>query len=165
MFITKTVQDAINEQINKEMYSAYLYLSMAVHFETQNLGGFAHWMRLQSNEELSHAMKFFEYVHERGGRVELKAIAQPRSEWKSSLALFEQVLEHEQFVTASIYKLYEVSLKESDYPTQGMLQWFIKEQVEEEKNASEIVEKLKLIDAHGTAVLMLDHELGKRGGD
>ena len=110
-------------------------------------------MRLQANEEMEHAMKFFDYVHERGGRVELKAIAQPPAEWKSSLALFEQVLEHEQFVTASIHKLYEVALKENDYPTQGMLQWYIKEQVEEEKNAVEIVEKLKLIDAHGTAIL------------
>jgi ferritin len=161
--IGKAVQDAINDQIQKEFYSAYLYLSMAAHFEEHNLGGFAHWMRVQCQEEQEHAMKFFDYLHERGGTVKLQAIDQPPAEWKSALELFNQVLEHEQKVTASIHTLYELALKENDYATQIMLQWFITEQVEEEKNAAQIIGDLKLIDAHGTALLMLDHQLGKRG--
>ena len=161
--INHTVQDAVNEQINKELYSSYLYLSMAAYFETANLPGFAHWMRLQADEELAHAMKFFDYLIERGGSVTLKAIDAPIKEWKTSLACFEQVLAHEQKVTASINSLYDLAQKEREFPTQIMLQWFITEQVEEEKNATEIVEGLKLIDARGTAVFMLDHRLAKRG--
>ena len=160
--ISKFMQDAINEQINKELYSAYLYLSMSAHFETANLAGFAHWLHVQYEEETGHAMKFFEYLIDRGGEVNLKAIDQPPSEWKSPLQAFQMVLEHEQKVTGLINKLYASALKESDYPTQVMLQWFVNEQVEEEKNATQIVEQLKLIEAHGTAVLMLDHQLGKR---
>jgi ferritin len=161
--ISKTVEDAINEQIKKEFYSAYLYLSMAAHFEAHNLPGFAHWMRVQVKEEQEHGMKFFDYLHDRGSAVKLQAIDQPPTEWKSSLELFNQVLEHEQQVTASINWLYELAVKENDYATQVMLQWFITEQVEEEKNATQIVESLKLIEEHGTAVLMLDHQLSKRG--
>jgi ferritin len=160
--ISKFMQDAINEQINKELYSAYLYLSMSAHFETANLAGFAHWLHVQYEEETGHAMKFFEYLIDRGGEVNLKAIDQPPSEWSSPLQAFQMVLEHEQKVTGLINKLYASALKESDYPTQVMLQWYINEQVEEEKNATQIVEQLKLIEAHGTAVLMLDHQLGKR---
>jgi ferritin len=163
--ISKTVQDAINDQIKNELYSAYLYLSMSAHFEAANLLGFAHWMRVQAKEEQGHAMKFFDYINDQGGHVLLKAIDQPPTAWKSSLELFQQVLEHEQKVTGLINKLYELAVKENDYATQVMLQWFITEQVEEEKNASQVIEQLKLIDAHGTAVLMLDHQLGKRGGD
>lgn len=163
--ISKSMQDAINEQIKNELYSAYLYLSMSAHFEARNLNGFAKWLRVQAREELGHAMKFYDYLFERGGQVVLKTIEQPPSEWKSNLEAFEQVLEHEQKVTAMINKLYEQALKENDYPSQIMLQWFINEQVEEEKNATQIIENLKLIDAHGTAVLMLDHELGKREDD
>jgi len=161
--LSKTLQDAINEQIKNELYSAYLYLSMSAHFEAHNLAGFAHWLRLQTLEEQEHAMKFFDYVHDRGGVVKLQAIDQPPAEWKSALELFQQVLEHEQKVTAMIHRLYELAVKENDYATQIMLQWFITEQVEEEKNATEIIESLKLIDTHGTAVLMLDKQLGKRG--
>lgn len=163
--LNKTVQDTINEQIKNELYSAYLYLSMSAYFEAQTLPGFAHWMRLQANEEVAHAMKFFEYVNDRGGRVLLKAIDQPPAEWKSSLEAFEQVLEHEKKVTALINHLYEVALKENDYATQVMLHWFITEQVEEEKHASEIVDELKRIEAHEHAVLLLDKKLGKRGGE
>ncbi|GAB4469491.1 MAG: ferritin [Anaerolineales bacterium] len=160
--IPKAMQDAMNEQIKNELYSAYLYLSMAAHFESKTLGGFANWLRLQAQEELNHAMKFYNFILERGGEVTLKAIDQPPSSWKSNLEAFEQVLQHEQKVTKNITDLYELALKEKDYPSQVMLQWFIEEQVEEEKNATEIIEKLKMIEAHGTAVLMLDHELGKR---
>ncbi len=160
--IPKAMQDAMNEQIKNELYSAYLYLSMSAHFESKTLGGFAKWLRLQAQEELEHAMKFYDFILERGGEVTLKAIDQPPSSWNSNLEAFQQVLEHEQKVTKLIHDLYELALKEKDYPSQVMLQWFIDEQVEEEKNATEVIEKLKMIEAHGTAVLMLDHELGKR---
>lgn len=162
--INKTMQDAINDQIHKELYSAYLYLSMAAYFEDKNLPGFAHWMRAQEAEEREHAMKLYDLLAERGGRVILKAIDAPKTEWASTLEVAEEVVAHEAKVTASIYALYETALKEKDYPTQVALQWFITEQVEEEKNAAEIVANLKLIEAHGTAVLMLDRQLGKRGG-
>ncbi len=161
--ISKTMQDAVNEQINKELYSSYLYLSMAAYFEGVNLAGFAKWMHAQAAEEREHGMKFFQHVADRGGKVLLKAIAAPRTDWKTSLEAFKQVQEHEAAVTASIYALYELALKEKDYPAQVMLQWFIDEQVEEEKNAADIVQQLELIDAKGTAVLMLDHQLAKRG--
>jgi ferritin len=163
--IGKAMQDAMNEQINKELYSSYLYLSMAAHFESKNLAGFAHWMRIQEAEEREHAMKFYEFILERGGQVVLKAIEAPATEWKSSLELFRGVAEHEAKVTASINALYELALAEKDYPAQVMLQWFINEQVEEEKNAAEIVANLELIEERGTAVLMLDHRLAKRGGE
>ena len=163
--MNKTMQDTMNDQINKELYSSYLYLSMAAYFEDKNLSGFAHWMRVQEAEEREHAMKFYDFIVERGGRVILKAIDAPKTEWKSTLEVAEEVAAHEAVVTASIYALYETALKEKDYPAQMMLQWFISEQVEEEKNAAEIVASLKLIEDHGTAVLMLDHNLGKRGGE
>ncbi len=163
--ISKNMQDAINEQIKNEVYSAYIYLSMSAHFEALNLSGFSQWLRIQYEEELSHALKLYEHVLERGGRITLLPIPQPKSEWKTSLDAFKEVLAHEELVTSLIHQLYETALMEKDYPAQVMLQWFINEQVEEEKNATEIVEQLKLIDAHGTAVLMLDHQLGKRGND
>ena len=161
--ISKSMQDAINDQINKELYSSYLYLSMAAYFENKNLPGFAHWMRIQEGEEREHAMKFYDFMIDRGAQVMLAPIAAPESDWKSSLDLFKQVAQHEAAVTASINALYELALKEKDYPAQVMLQWFITEQVEEEKNAGEIVQQLELIESRGTAVLMLDHRLGKRG--
>ena len=161
--ISNAMQKAINEQINKELYSSYLYLSMAAYFENRNLPGFAKWMHMQADEEREHGMKFFQYLLDRGGKVELKAIAAPAIDWKTNLDVFKQVQEHEAAVTASIYALYELALAEKDYPSQAMLQWFITEQVEEEKNAADIVQQLELIDARGTAVLMLDHQLGKRG--
>jgi ferritin len=159
------MQDAMNEQINKEFFSSYLYLSMAAYFEDKNLMGFAHWMRLQADEEREHAMKFYNFILDRGGRVLLKAIDAPATEWKSNLEVAEQVAEHEAKVTASINGLYELAFQEKDYPAQAMLQWFITEQVEEEKNAAELVAKLRLIEERGTAVLMLDHRLSKRSGE
>ena len=163
--INKSMQDAMNDQINKELYSSYLYLSMAAYFEDKNLPGFARWMRIQEAEEREHAMKFYDFILERGGKVTLKTIDAPKTEWKSTLEVAEEVAAHEAKVTASIHALYELALKEKDYPAQVMLQWFITEQVEEEKNAAEIVANLKLIEERGTAVLMLDHRLGKRNGD
>jgi ferritin len=165
MMINKTVQDAINEQIKNELYSAYLYLSMSAYFEAENLPGFAHWMRVQAGEEQEHAMKFYEYIYERGGRVQLKALDQPPFEWSSTMEVFQQVLEHEQKVTSLIHNLFALALKENDYPTQVMLHWFINEQVEEEKNASAIVAQVKMIEAKGSAILYLDHELGERGAE
>mgnify|MGYP001031144898 FL=1 len=163
--IGKTMQDAMNEQINKELFSSYLYLSMAAWFEDRNLPGFANWMRVQADEEREHAMKFYDFILERGGKVRLKAIDAPKAEWNSTLEVAEEVAAHEGKVTASIHALYELALKEKDYPAQVMLQWFISEQVEEEKNAAEIVANLKLIEERGTAVLMLDHRLAKRKGE
>jgi ferritin len=163
--LSKTLQDAINEQIMHEYYSSYLYLSMAAYFEAHNLAGFGRWMRVQSDEERGHAMKFFDFVLDRGGRVVLHAIAQPPTDWTSSKEVFKQVQEHEQKVTSLINKLYKLALKENDYPTQVLLHWYINEQVEEEKNAAQIVDHLQLIEDRGTAVLMLDKQLGKRGGE
>lgn len=160
--ISKTMQDAINEQINKELYSSYLYLSMAAYFESKNLPGFAKWLYVQTDEERAHGMKLFQHLVDRGGRVVLKAIVAPASEWRSYLDAFKEVQSHEAEVTASINSLYELALKEKDYPMQILLQWYINEQVEEEKNAADVVQQLELIDARGTAVLMLDHQLGKR---
>ena len=160
--ISKTMQEAINEQINKELYSSYLYLSMAAFFEYMNLPGFAKWLHIQADEERGHGMKLYEHLVDRGGRVMLEAIAAPANEWKSTLEAFKEVQGHEAAVTASINALFELALKEKDYPAQVLLQWFITEQVEEEKNAAAIVQQLELIDSRGTAVLMLDHQLGKR---
>jgi len=162
--IGKAMQDAMNDQINKELFSSYLYLSMAAYFENKNLMGFAHWMRVQEGEEREHAMKFYDFILERGGQVVLKAIDAPATTWNSNLELFREVAKHEGEVTASINTLYELALAEKDYPAQVMLQWFINEQVEEEKNAAEVVANLELIEERGTAVLMLDHNLAKRGG-
>ena len=163
--ISQTMQDAINEQINKEMFSSYLYLSMAAYFENTGLPGAAKWMYVQSGEENEHAMKLFHYLVDRGGKVALQAIATPQAEWAGPMAAFVEVYAHEQLVTKSIHDLYEVALAEKDYATQVLLQWFISEQVEEEKNAAEIVDSMKRIEAHETAVLQLDHRLGKRGND
>ena len=161
--LSKVVQDTINEQIKNELYSAYLYLSMSAHCEAANLHGCAHWMRVQSQEEVSHAMKFFEFVFDRGGRVVLQAIDQPPVDFKSPLDLFQQTLQHEQKVTGMINHIYDLASKENDYATQTFVQWFITEQVEEEKNASQILEQLKVIGDQPAALFMLDSYLGKRG--
>jgi ferritin len=163
--LSKSMQNAINEQIKNEMFSAYLYLSMAAHFEAENLPGFANWMKVQSKEEVEHAMKFFEYVYDRGGRVTLKAIDQPQTTFKTPLDIFKQVLEHERKVTAMIHKLYELALKENDYPSQVMLQWFIKEQVEEEKNGETIIEQLKMVGDSSAALMMADRQFAARKKD
>jgi len=160
--LSKAVQDAINEQIKNELYSAYLYLSMAAYCESINLPGFAHWMRRQYEEEVTHGLKFFDYLTERGARVTLKAIDQPPADFKSPLAMFQQTLEHEQKVTGLIHDLYALAVKENDYASQVELQWFIKEQVEEEKSASEIIEQLKMMGEHGPSLIMMDRHLASR---
>lgn len=160
--LKQSVQDAINEQVKNELYSAYVYLSMSAYFEERNLAGFAHWMRLQSQEEVSHAMRLFDYLIDRGGKVVLEAIDKPPVDFSSPLQVMEGALQHEQQVTGMIEGLYELALKENDYATQAQLQWFITEQVEEEKNAGNTVEQLRMIGDNRTALLMLDMELGKR---
>jgi ferritin len=163
--LSKAMQDAINEQIKNELYSAYLYLAMAAYSEANSLSGFAHWLRVQSDEEVAHAMKFFDFVNERGGRVVLHAIDQPPVEFESPVEIFEQTLNHERKVTGMIHHLYELALEEKDYPAQVMLHWFIDEQVEEESNATQILDTLKMIGDKGQALVMLDRELAKRGAD
>jgi ferritin len=160
--LTKTIQDAINAQIQHELYSAYLYLAMSAHFEAANLVGFAKWTRAQAEEEQTHAMKFFDFINDRGGRVMLKAIDQPPTEYGTPLEVFEEILKHEQKVTGLIYKIYEAALKENDYPTQVMLQWFINEQVEEEKNAGLIVDQLKMLGASAGSLYNYDRHVGRR---
>jgi ferritin len=160
--LSKTLQDALNLQINRELASAYLYLSMSAHFENRNLPGFARWMRLQSTEEVEHAMKLFDFVNDRGGRVILDAVGKPPAEFSAPLDVMRQVLEHEKKVTASIHDLYGLAVKESDYPSQVMLHWFIEEQVEEEKSALEVVERLKMVGDAPAGLLMIDGQLGAR---
>jgi ferritin len=160
--LSKTLQDAINEQMKHEIQSAYLYLAMSAYCESKNLPGTATWLRIQWQEELSHAMKLFAYVNSRGGRAVLKAIEQPPTEYDSPREIFKQVLSHEQKVTGLINKLYETAIKEGDYATQVELQWFISEQVEEEKNATDIVNQLEMAGDSGISLLMVDRQLGAR---
>ena len=163
--LSKSVQNAINDQINKEFYSAYLYLSMAAYFQATNLPGFGHWMTVQAKEEAGHAMKFYNYINESSGRIVLDAIDKPASDFKSPLDVMKKALEHEKKVTASINAIYELAVKEKDYPTQVMLQWFITEQVEEEKTASDIIEMLKMIGDAPAGLIMADRQLGARAGE
>lgn len=160
--IKQTVEDALNRQINRELYSSYLYLSMAAYFESINLKGFANWMRVQVQEENFHAMKMFDYVIGRGGRAKLLSIEAPPTEWDSPLKVFEHTYEHEKKVTGLINNLVKLSSSEEDYATYNMLQWYVTEQVEEESSASEILETLKMIGDDKTALLTLDRELTQR---
>ena len=159
------IQDALNDQINAEIASAYLYLAMAAYFESKNLHGLARWMEVQTREEWGHAMKIYHQVHDRNGRVVLKQIATPQSEWKSVLDAFEHSLSHEVKVTEMIHSLVKLATAESDFATQAFLQWFVTEQVEEENQVVDIVEKLKLVGESHVGLLMLDSELGKRVAD
>jgi ferritin len=158
----KAVEDAMNEQINNELFSAYQYLSMAAYCESENLPGFAQWMRAQSREETEHAVKFYDFILDRNGRVVLRAIDGPVVEFGSPLEVFEQALEHEKKVTAMIHDLYGLAVRENDYASQTFLQWFVTEQVEEEKNAGDVVETLKMVGDKSEALFLLDRELGQR---
>jgi len=160
--IKEKIQDALNKQINAELYSSYLYLSMSAYFESINLKGCANWMRVQTQEELVHAMKFYDYLIERGGKVILSSIESPPTEWPSPLAIFEQAYQHEQKVTGLINGLVDLAIAEKDHATNNFLQWFVSEQVEEEASADEVVQKIKLMgDARG-GIFMLDRELAQR---
>ena len=162
MKLSANLQESFNGQINAELASAYLYLSMAAYFEDENLPGFAHWMRMQNEEETAHAMRFFDYVHDRGGRATLHAIAAPPSDFRSPLDVMERTLAHERKVTALINRMYQISIEESDYAAQVMLHELIIEQVEEERVAEEIVVHLRIIDGDGSGLLILDGRLGAR---
>ncbi|MCL7488785.1 MAG: ferritin [Desulfobulbaceae bacterium] len=153
---------ALNAQVNAEMYSSYLYLSMESYFQSVSLSGFSTWMRAQVQEELFHGMKIYDYICERGGRVALDAIKKPDSDWKSPLAAFKHILKHEQHVTELINDLMDLAIGEKDHATQNFLQWFVAEQVEEEASVGEIVDKLKLIKDDTSGLFMLDAELGRR---
>ncbi|MDP8899942.1 MAG: ferritin [Actinomycetota bacterium] len=156
------IKDAMGEQVKHEFYAAYLYLSMAGSFETANLSGFAHWMRAQAREEQEHALKFFDFLLDRGERVRLRSIEEPPYAFRSPLDTFEQALEHEKHVTSLVHNLYELAVRENDYPAQVFLNYFVAEQVEEEKSATEIVERLRMAGEDGAALLLLDREMGER---
>ena len=158
----KKVEDALNAQMNREFYSSYLYLSMSSHFESNSLKGFAHWLRIQANEELAHAMKFYDYMAQRGARPALRQIDAPPSKWKTHVAVFEDAYKHEQKVTKYISELVDLARAEVDHATEVFLQWFVNEQVEEEMNASEIETKMKLAGDSTGAIFVIDSELGKR---
>jgi ferritin len=160
--LSKKMQQAINDQINAEIYSAYLYLSMRAYFESANLAGFANWMQVQYQEESFHAFKFYGYVNDRRGRVLLQAIAAPPTEWKSPLDVFKATLAHEQIVTGRINDLMSLAIQEKDHAAHMFLQWFINEQVEEEKNADTIINKLKLMADTPGGLYLLDQELAQR---
>lgn len=160
--ISKKLIKAINEQINKELFSEYLYISMQAWFANQNLDGMAGWMDAQGKEERFHAMKFFNYLIERGGKVELKAIATPTVEFDNPLKAFKMALEHEQFITKSINELMDLAIKENDHATRSFLQWYVDEQVEEEASVDKIVNMLKMVGDNGHGIMMIDRELGQR---
>jgi len=160
--LNKKLESAINDQIQRELASAYIYLSMATYFEANTLPGFANWMRMQFHEEQAHALKFFDYVYDRGGEVKLQPIEGPPTEFESPIDVFEQTLAHEQYVTSHINDLYTLALEERDYPSQTLLQWYIDEQVEEEKNAGDILDMLKMVESNPHAMLMMDRELRDR---
>ena len=159
---SKKMEAALNAQVNEELFSSYIYLSMSAYLESVSLKGHANWMRMQAKEELVHAMKFYDYIIERGGKVVLDTIKAPQTKWKSSLDAFEDAYKHEQYITNKINKLVDLANSQKDHATSSMLKWFVDEQVEEEASADEIVQKLKLAKNSPNAVFMLDQELGKR---
>jgi ferritin len=160
--ISRTMEEALNKQVNREYYSAYLYLAMSAYFETVSLKGFAKWMRVQSKEERAHAEKIYDYIIARGGKVELGAIEAPKAKWTSAGKVFEESYAHEQKVTGMIHALVDLAMKEKDYATIEMLQWFIREQVEEEANAFDILSQIKIVGDVPGHLFYLDHHLGKR---
>ena len=160
--ISEKIQRVLNEQINAEFYSAYLYLSMAAFFESQNLGGFANWMRVQTQEELAHGILLFNHLNQRGGIVKLTAIETPPTVWDSPLEVFEKAYAHEQKVTGLINRLVDVALSESDHASNIFLQWFVTEQVEEELNTSTIAHELKIAGDNTNSLFMIDRELAAR---
>lgn len=160
--ITKKMVDAINEQINWELYSAYLYVAMGASAASAGLNGFANWFNVQVKEELTHTEKFYNYVLQQGGKIKLKAIAKPTEEYGSPAELFTETLEHEEKVTGLINKLVDVAKKENDHATQGFLQWFVSEQVEEVSSAADVVQRLKLIGKDGNGLLLIDSQLATR---
>ena len=156
------MEEALNEQINKEMYSAYLYMSMSAHSTNTGLSGFANWFMVQYHEEMEHAMKIYDYVNDQGGKVSLKAIDEPLSTFKDAMDMFQKTLKHEQFITKSINELVDLSIIEKDHATHIFLQWFVTEQIEEEGNDNDIIAKLKLAGDKGNGLFIIDKEIGAR---
>lgn len=163
--LTKKMHQALNEQIHHELESAYIYLSMAAYFETENFPGFAHWMKMQFEEEMAHAFRFYDYIHSRGEVVKLLAIAEPPATYESPLAAFENALGHEQKISRDIHNLYGLAMEEKDYPSLSFLQWFIDEQVEEEEHVGGVIEDIKRVHQSDQGLLMLDRELAQRQPD
>ena len=160
--LKKKMLDALNKQINEELFSAYLYLAMAAYFESISLNGFASWMKVQVQEEVSHAMKIYDYVFERGGKAEMQAIKKPALEWKSPLNVFQEAYKHECHISGCFNKLVDLAIESGDHPTNNFLQWFVAEQVEEEASADDVVQKLKLVGNDGGGLFMIDQEMGTR---
>ncbi len=162
MALTKTIQDALNRQLHDELSAAYSYLAMSAYCTAQNLNGFAHWLRIQAREEAGHAMRLYDFVQDRGGRVTLDAVDRPPADYQSALDVAEQALRHEQRVSTAINDLYGLTVQEKDWASQAFLQWFVTEQVEEEKTATQLVETLRMIGNDRAGLVMLDRELGTR---
>jgi ferritin len=160
--LSKKIEKALNEQINKEIYSAYLYMSMSANSTSIGLPGFANWFMVQYHEEMEHAMKIYDYVNDQGGKVKLMSIDQPPSDFNGPMDMFQRTLKHEQFVTKSINNLVDLAIKEKDHATQIFLQWFVTEQIEEEGNDKDIIAKLELAGDKGNGLFMIDKELGTR---
>lgn len=160
--LTKRMEEELNKQINAEYWSAYLYLSMSAYFEEEGLAGAASWMRVQYQEEISHALKFFDYVIERGGRVKLQPIQEVPNAWGGVMEVFEETLKHEQKVTGLINNLMDVAIDEKDHACKSFLQWYVDEQVEEEDTVNSILDQLKLVEGKGNGLFMIDKDLGQR---
>ena len=160
--LSKKIEKALNEQINKEMYSAYLYMSMSSYSTNNGLPGFANWFMVQYKEEMEHAMKIYDYVHSQSGKVKLMAITEPLSDFKDPMDMFQRTLKHEQFVTKCINELVDLSIKEKEHATQIFLQWFVTEQIEEEGNDNDIISKLELAGLKGNGLFIIDKELSTR---
>lgn len=161
--LSKTMEKALNEQINKEMFSSYLYLAMSAYLSTQYLEGFAKFFKVQSQEEMGHAMKLFGYINERGGQVVLDKIDKPQTNYKDIEEIFAQTLEHEKFITKSIHELVELAIQEKDHASKNFLDWYVNEQVEEEANMDNWLAKIKMVGNKGQALIMLDVHAGQRG--
>jgi ferritin len=160
--LSKTIEKAINDQLNFEIFSANIYLSMAAYFDSLNLSGFANWMKVQYQEEFFHAMKFYDYINERGGRVLLDSQPGPPTQWESPLAAFENALAHERIVSSRVNDMVSQAMEEKDHATANFLQWFVGEQVEEEANAEGIIQQLKLMGEAPGGLFMLNRELAQR---
>ena len=160
--IKDKIQKILNKQINEELYSSYLYLSMSNYFSSLNLDGFAKWMRLQSTEEYEHALKIYDFILQRNGKIVLTKIETPKATWKSPLEVFQETLKHEQYITGCINAIVNLANTEKDHATSNFFQWFVSEQVEEEENAMNILEKVKMVGDNKGGLFMLDRELGQR---
>lgn len=160
--VSVKMEEALNKQLNAEMYSGYLYLAMAAYFEDIDLEGFANWMRVQAQEELSHAMKFYDYIIQRGSRVSLLEIEKPQFKWNDSIDVFEHVLSHEKMVSGLIHDLVDLAIEEGDHPTNNFLQWFVAEQVEEEESATAALNKVKLANEASNGLFLIDADFATR---